>query len=269
MFIPQEIFDKILLEFADNETIIKTRPLQSMYVRKRTEQFDVYDSLESGNTKNAMWLLNNRHCDNLLQVSSWAAKFGNLEVLNWILHKNITPNNDVLVYAAMNGHLNIVKVTLDYFKQNDIAILTNPMDFAAMTGHLDIVKYLHTTQIKSSRLILGCTKNAMDIASLNGHLDVVKYLHTNRTEGCSEYAMDWAASKGHIDILVYLHEHVKADCTTFAFEWACENGHFETIQWLYNHKQSIVSLPILHRGLHYAKLYEHLEIANWIKLQIG
>src|SRR6476620_4102468 len=71
--------------------------------------------------------------------------------------------------------------------------------WAAENGHLDIVKFLHINRAE------GCTKDAMDYAARKGHLDVVKFLHINRTEGCTEWAMNCAAKGGHLDIVKYLH----------------------------------------------------------------
>ena len=98
-------------------------------------------------------------------------------------------------------------------------------NYAAMNGHLEVVKWLH--EFRSE----GCTKDAINLAACNGHLEVMKWLHENRTEGRTKWAMSYAASNGHLEIVKWLHENKYEGCTQ-AMDYATRNDHLEIVEYL-------------------------------------
>ncbi len=105
------------------------------------------------------------------------------------------------------------------------------MNYAAMNGHLHMVKFLHENREE------GCSTWAMDWAAMNGHLEVIKWLHENREEGCTTLAMNWAASNGHLHVVEWLHENREEGCTRWAVEWAACNGHLDIVKWLHDNRE--------------------------------
>src|SRR6476661_2624364 len=100
-------------------------------------------------------------------------------------------------------------------------------NWAAMNGHLNVIKWLHENKKE------GCTTRAMDWAADHGHLEIVKWLHENRKEGCTTGAMDRAATNSHLEVVKWLHENRKEGCTTWAIDCAAVNGHLEIVKWLH------------------------------------
>ena len=94
--------------------------------------------------------------------------------------------------AAYYGYLSLIK------ENTSLTFTKEAMNFAAMNGHLDVVKWLHENRKE------GCTINAMDWGAKFGHLDIVIWLHDNRTEGCTTNAMDWAGGYGHLEVVKWL-----------------------------------------------------------------
>jgi hypothetical protein len=128
---------------------------------------------------------------------------------------------DVNTYAR-NGDLN----SIINAHNNNYEFTTDVMNYAVINGHLDIVKWLHFNRNE------GCTIDAIGYAASNGDLHVVKWLHTHRNEGCTTDAMNNAAYNGHLHVVKWLHTHRNEGCTTIAMNWAAYNGHFNIVIYL-------------------------------------
>jgi len=90
---------------------------------------------------------------------------------------------NVLISAAENGHLEIVKLIVEDLSLNEHGIDTLPslresFRMAARKGHLDIIQYLESVvsrwYVGSIEVNLG-TDLALEEAASNGHLEVVKF----------------------------------------------------------------------------------------------
>ena len=115
------------------------------------------------------------------------------------LGANISAHNDnAVIYASKNGHLDVVKYLVSMganIRNADYAVIS-----ASMGGHLDVVKYL---------VSLGADKDcAVEWASMGGHLDVVKYLVSMRANihADNNCAVRYASANGHLDVVKYLVE---------------------------------------------------------------
>jgi len=127
--------------------------------------------------------------------------------------------NRAIDHATNNGCLDV----LHWLLSKELSWTSRAMDKATENGHLDVVKYRHSNRTE------GCTTNAMDQAAHNGHLDVVKWLHFNRTEGCTTKAMDTAARTGRLEVVKFLHSHRTDGSTTDAMDYA---HYLEILRWL-------------------------------------
>ena len=255
--LPQEIYDRIILNYADEETILTTRFLQSAFVQECTRTFDIHNAILLGYTCNAQWLyIRSFYSVRPSQVFVWAAQYGNLELLVWLRTKyNVSSSNDAVDFAALNGQFDCVKWLLDHCKES---CSTSAMDFAAMNGHVDVMQLLHTHG-------KSCTESAIDYAAMNGRLETIQWLHENVNKGCTEYAMDWAAMRGHLNIVIWLNANRTEGCTEYALEWAVAGGHFDVVKWLCENKYNVVR-NALFRSKQLARVHGYDEIAEWIEL---
>lgn len=121
-------------------------------------------------------------------------KVGNLDEVKKAVNKGIDIHDDrkisiderypyitPMYYAAINGHLHIVK----YLYSIGATVETNSYSkytaliYAAKYGHFDIVKYL----VSIGSNVIGKTRydeSALDLAKKNGHSNIVKYLSSKK-----------------------------------------------------------------------------------------
>ena len=79
-----------------------------------------------------------------------------------------------------------------------------PLIWASRNGHLDIVKYL----VGKGANIHADDDEALRLASHYGHLEVVKYLVEKgaNIRARDDYALKYARRNGHVDVVKYLEE---------------------------------------------------------------
>ncbi len=171
-------------------------------------------------------------------------------LLAFIFSYNHGTNGDI---AAKIGYLDGIVYSIN------LTLTVNAMDWAAMNGHLSIVKWLHENHEE------GCTTWAMDLAASNGHLSIIKWLHENHEEGCTDYAMDLAAANGHLSIIKWLHENHEEGCTGYAMYWAAQNDHLDVVKWLYEY--TTVSKTCINNAIGRAQFWGHLDIVEWLEAQ--
>lgn len=166
-----------------------------------------------------------------------AAKKGNFEITTlFVKHFEKEPNTleNAFSDAAEYGHANIVA----WFLQNVSNFNPNgpdegnyPILFAAKNGHLNIVKML----MADKRVELG---GAFDSAILNGHIEIVRLLMTDKRthpEEAKNAAIRNAAAHGHLDIvkLLVADERVNAgDKDNNALHQAIEYGNPDVVRFL-------------------------------------
>ena len=156
-----------------------------------------------------------------------------------------------LIIAAHNGHLNSVKILLQYgadiedrgtLKTGDEVIEgCTPLWAAADTGHLDVVKLL----IEKKAEVDGRTSTSstpLRVAAHEGHLDTVKCLvesgaDVNARTIIENTPLMVACSCGHLSVVTYLIDKgafmdlPNKDGST-ALHYAAQWGHFEIVSEL-------------------------------------
>jgi ankyrin repeat protein len=166
-------------------------------------------------------------------------------------------------YAAVNGHIDIVKYVYDNVQNFDGGFFFLS---AARGGQLDLMKYLHSIgQTSDPNEITDPEDNASDFiarckdlealkwlhengfafgnfvgfyAAENGSVEMLKYLNDNGVDLKSKYEIcDMAAGSGSLEALKYL---VSLGCTFTdeTFCYAVSSDNIEVIEYVYNSNTS-------------------------------
>ena len=179
--------------------------------------------------------IKNKHLKELINlgINYFAIVNNNIELLIFLLENNSITNNQALIYASKNGHLDVVEYLVDHGANLNVED-DNSLQWASSKGHLKVVEYL---------VDHGANVNAQDdyaliLASKNGHLDVVEYLvdHGANVNARDDYALRWASNNGHLDIVEYLVNH-GANIHAYddqALRWASKYGHVDVVNFLRN-----------------------------------
>ena len=156
-----------------------------------------------------------------------------------------------LIIAALNGHLNSVKILLRYTEDieargtlkiaDQVAEGCTPLWAAAATGHLDVVKLLiERKAVVESRTSTGSTP--LRVAAHEGHLDIVRCLvesgaDVNARNDYESTPLMAACYYGHFSVVTYLidkggiiDQQFKDGST--ALHYAVQWGHFEIVSEL-------------------------------------
>ncbi|EPE36426.1 Ankyrin repeat-containing protein [Glarea lozoyensis ATCC 20868] len=133
----------------------------------------------------------------LLDALIAVAFLGNLQMLRHLLSEGADPNTHSsyyrppLVYAVMQGHLDVVRLLLDSGAYINIGThfwsekTTNaPLDRASRTGHFELIKLLldHPSMVlggnddRTTTLHKPVLRDAIQSAAEAGHQDVIQYL---------------------------------------------------------------------------------------------
>ncbi|EGG18585.1 hypothetical protein DFA_04079 [Cavenderia fasciculata] len=208
--------------------------------------------------------------DTLLKLLEWSPEFeyrsdlafgvvkrGHIKILEYWINKfpQIKLQDDLLVVAAVNGHLPIVQLLNTFPSMQDKDYSEElMMDKVAKNGHLSVVKWLHI-----NRSDVGCTQDAIDGAASNGHLDVIKFLHENRIEGASEFALNQSPN---LEIAQFLHYNRSEGCTTLAMDNAVINESMDVLEFLHTHRTEGCSM----RAYHYAAMHGRLDVLKFLHL---
>jgi len=151
---------------------------------------------------------------------AWTNK---LELLKWAREeKKCEWDEGTIIAAAEQGNLEMAK----YCVANECYINEYVCAYAALNGHLEILKYLREeakapwdwrTAVRAAR---------------NGHLHILEYLVERKYDKYDEWACQFAAMNGHLDCLKFLHETAKAPWNSDAVREAHVNNQTECVQYL-------------------------------------
>ena len=158
-------------------------------------------------------------------------------------------NNNVLLWASKNGHLDVVECVIKHGADSATPNLGVAADIhahdeyalrnACDNGHLTIIEYLIThganIHINDDFFIRR--------ASEYGQLSVVELLikHGADIHALDDYAIRWASECGHLEVVMLLIKH-GADvhaADDYAFYWASRNGHLAVTECLRSHEAHI------------------------------
>jgi ankyrin repeat protein len=114
-------------------------------------------------------------------------------------------NNNALVYASWNGHLEVVKYLVEEAGANVHVDNDRVLRWASCYGNLDVVRYLVE---ETGADIHAVNDYALERASYNGHLEIVKYL---LSRGANHQIYDnphfkWFCNGSQYKIIKYLWE---------------------------------------------------------------
>jgi hypothetical protein len=190
-----------------------------------------------------------------------SARIGNLEVLRWAFsNHSFDRNNSLCIYAATNGHLEVLK----WLRSLDSPWPWNKITSAcaASNGQLKVLTWMR-------RQISPCpwSEGTCSSAAHNGHLQMLQWL---RIEGCpwNEYSCQCAARSGHFEVLKWLRiQNPPCPWDEYACQFATQNGDLPMLQWLRSQcppcPWNIQNCSLL------AADCGHLEILEWLRSSLG
>lgn len=187
-----------------------------------------------------------------------AAGAGRLEVVQWLLNRNVGKESTYAIgAAALNGHLEAAKYL---YSQGLSGCQREAFKIAAKNGHLDVVQWLWSEFKDDPNADLLCVYGTrefvprappltreMSEAASNGHLAVIQYLHNialslagkKRKRGeesrhssviTMESTVVEAARNGHLDVVQWVCTHTDVESTEDAMACAASGGHFRVIE---------------------------------------
>lgn len=196
-------------------------------------------------------------------VMACAARYGRLEMLQWMLEKANSERiwwvweEDLIQHALSQRDLVVMGFLRDEFpaestkvsyqfllqvaEDNDMVMIKwyhehgyqfHSDDANEFRNVMDHASSLEMLQFLNAAPGIRCSSRAMDRAADLGDCTMVTFLHENRREGCTVHAMNAAAAKGCIDIVRFLHENRIEGCTVQAMDLAAGNGHLEVVRFL-------------------------------------
>jgi len=120
-------------------------------------------------------------------------------------------NNFAIRVAAINGHIETVKLLLQDPRIDPTAQLNEPIRYAAENGHIEVVKIL----LQNKRVNPAAENNyAIRYASQNGHIEIVKLLlkdHRVDPSDDNNWAIKAATQNGHTEIVKLLLKDERVD----------------------------------------------------------
>jgi len=146
---------------------------------------------------------------NLGNVLLEASKDGDIILVNTLILAGINPSayqNMIIIYASINGHLNVVNLLLKDPRVNPSDLHNLAIIGASEAGHLNVVdRLLEDPRVNPS----DQDNRAIIDASEKGHLNVVdRLLKDPRVDPSSQdnRAIIWASENGHLNVIDRLLE---------------------------------------------------------------
>lgn len=189
-----------------------------VYIASNTERFQILKYLME-NVEEAR--LNNYVDENNRNSLFMAVRWGNLEIVDFLIENNVDVNNTnnldqtPLYIATFDGKLEIVKSLIQKGKAN-----LNKCD---KVGHSCLWVACQKQRIEILKLLVenGMNPNITDkngqtglwIASFEGHLEVVRFLvekcqvDINKSTNSDQSPLHAACYKGHLEVVRYLVDH--------------------------------------------------------------
>jgi hypothetical protein len=132
----------------------------------------------------------------LKEARSYAARFGNREVLEWLHSTGCPWNAETACEAAGGGHSEEVKWLHNHGCPWDSASVCA---YAARSGHLRVLQWAREHHYPWDSLTLAN-------AAYGGHLAVLQWA---REHGCpwDSRTCEYAAREGHLEVLPWMREH--------------------------------------------------------------
>jgi hypothetical protein len=216
---------------------VYTYPDSQVYHEKgksKTDKFWLGEGFDLSSTSTWEMMADNG-VDVLIPSCEWAAKTGNLSVVEFLVKKSANGNREYkdrsLMVAAKTSHLPVVKFLVE--NGADVNIASGfALREVSKNGHLSMVKFL----VENGADIHACDDFALRRAASNGHLSTVKFLIENgaNIHACNDFALQFASEQGHLPVVKFLIENganIHA-CNDYAIQEASRNGHLPVFNFL-------------------------------------
>ena len=252
---------------------------------------------EGGHLDCVKYLVETHHCDLLWLDENedtplhMAVLNSRVEIIEYIaitlgclvLVKYINMRESLLHYAALNGHLSVVQLFINYIKLNPNhagQIGRTPLHRASEGGHLDIVKYL----VDMHHCDPTCPdeddgQTPLHRAAANGHLEVVRFFTVNQLQSYNSSPRSKsnlapvriAVHNSHLDIVKFFIENTTCDSNIkdqigrTPLHHASEGGHLDTVKYLVDthHCDPTCLDDDRQTPLHKAAANGHLEVVRF------
>jgi len=144
-----------------------------------------------------------------------------MDVFEYLINKGIKPQMDTIYCAAENGYLERLKLLMNKNKHN-LNLDGNVCSYAALNGHLEIIKWAYERKCRLNKYV--CLN-----AAKNGHIEVLKWACEKGCKIDNEVCIN-AAKNGHLEILKWAYEKgCKIDIGVY--NYAKINGHLKILKW--------------------------------------
>jgi hypothetical protein len=153
-------------------------------------------------------------------LCAYAASSGSEEALRWLDERGLLQTDTVLLQAAKFGHVNL----LEYVYSEDYELEDDLLPLAARNGHKGAVEWLFEH---------GAPYDAATIcgdAAESGNLELVQFVNDNGGE-INESTIRDAALRGHLALCQHLHSR-ECPWDEQAVTSAGGEGHTEVVKWL-------------------------------------
>jgi hypothetical protein len=204
----------------------------------------------------------------------YAAMFGRLEVLQWLVSKGVKLEDQVCEQACENGDLELLQYAIsvgapvstslcdiaarhDHFDcvraafEKGSPLTGNVCVYAAKHGNLDMLQFALAQGVEINNY-----SAIMTYAALGGHLRIVKWAFSRGCQLLPTIAAT-AAMKGHLEVLQWLRS-VKTPMDTSVTSMAAKEGQLEVLKWARS-----VGIPWDEWVRRHAQQFGHRELLNW------
>jgi hypothetical protein len=191
-----------------------------------------------------------------------ASRTGNLQIFQWLVHRNKPLDSDSFHEAALHNHEHIFRWSFQHGISHTTILTSGTFTNAAFGGHLELLKYLvsqpfqrqinwnlyicrsaarngHLDILQYARgLTPPCPwdERVCAVAALGGHLHLLRWARTQR-EPCpwDATACTQAAFGGHLDVMSFLRAETGHPPCPWSHDACCAaaaTGNLELLQWL-------------------------------------
>jgi len=179
-----------------------------------------------------------------------ATKFGELDVVEYLVEKGAKINDQEVYNAMSSGNLDLVK----YLVGKGARVDRMSVSGAVTTGNLGLVKYLAG---KGSET----TDDTDYYASKTGNLDLVKYLVDEKRAKISYNSVSGAVETGNLDLVKYLVEK-GAKIDDHSVYYAVKTGNLSLVKYLIKNGAEIDDYDY---ATSYATKNGHQDIVDYLK----
>jgi hypothetical protein len=216
---------------------VYTYPDSQVYHEKgksKTDKFWLGEGFDLSSTSTWEMMAANG-VDVLIPSCKWAAKMGNLPVVEFLVKKSAGENRKYkdrsLAVAAGYGHLPVVKFLVENGADVNIGGGFAVRE-ASRNGHFSMVKFL----VENGANIHVYKDSALRCSSRMNHLPTVKFLIENgaNIHAGDDFALQFASEQGHLRVVKFLIEnganiHAGDDS---ALRRASSNDHLSVVKFL-------------------------------------